>query len=621
MTSLQLVTVKAQNRYKGAMVAGRAMSWIDRLRARFDGNTGIASLAWLAGLVVLSETYHLTATSPTLIASLGWAWLGVLLAYLLAGAVVLVSSVLLFRDRVPPVLPVAAVFYALLSAKVLVIDADFLGTPGQKLGFAAATAALFTITFLAYRRLGTDLVFPIALVGYVNLLKVLRSGWSSRGGNVTAFLTSQQSLTTIATIAALCIVACVLASRVRKRGGRALLAGASCLLPITGIVQHSEVPRATWVDRGAATAHEPDIYVLSFDALRKDVFDQRCSAPASEAWRLVCDRSVRYQNVFAAGLQTPSILKNNLGFSGQCDASLPFRLARRGYATAMFYGARDRTIPGWRCFDHFYSGTGVELYNHFALPSLVSQLGPKAPLLRFKFLETIDLLDALREDQGKVRSPFFAYLHVLDFHAPYLPSSRRDDDAYLRQIPEFMSRCYVHHCDVTNEHDRSLIKAARSAYSATLDDAERHIAAVLRLAQHRRRPFRLIVTADHGELFGEHGAYAHGGGFVPELLAVPFAVYDSRHAEGREDCRLLTTAEAIEHAVGSGTEMQRGLEAREAITIEGPPLGRATINIAEGTIAYDIEKGFLRHRRTWRNLHDSEAGSVAFSPARCAPQK
>jgi hypothetical protein len=520
----------------------------------------------------------------------------------------------------PPLLAASAFFYALLSAKVLVVDASFLGTWAQKVVFTVATGALFISAFLAYRRLDTDLVFPIVIVGYVNLLKVLRQEWGTRGGDLTAFLTSASSLKSVAAIGVLCVIACALATRVRKRRARAWLAVASFLAPITGILQRSEIPRPKLADSGRAT-NEPDIYVLSFDALRKDVFDEQCRRRTDNVWKLICDRSVRYQNVFSAGLQTPSILKNNTGFEGRCESSLPGSLARRGFVTAMYYGSRDRTIPGWRCFDRFYSGRGAELYDHFALPSILSQFGPRAPILRFKFLETSDLLDALREDQAKVHSPYFAYLHVLDFHAPYVSSLRREDDAYLRSVPEFMSRCYLQHCDPTNAHDRSLIQAAKATYVETLQDAGRHMRAVLDIAERRRRPFRLIVTADHGELFGEHGGYAHGGGFVPELLAIPFAVYDSQQPEGREDCRLLTSAEAIEEAVRPGQGWDTAAEARGAIAIEGLPLGNATISMEEGTIAYSINKDFVAHRRTWRNLHETQTGKVAFAPSRCAPRR
>jgi arylsulfatase A-like enzyme len=160
-----------------------------------------------------------------------------------------------------------------------------------------------------------------------------------------------------------------------------------------------------------------------------------------------------------------------------------------------------------------------------------------------------------------------------------------------------------------------VIEQARGTYLESVTDIEAHVAEIFRIAEQRKRPFRLVVTSDHGELFGEHGAFAHGGGFVPELLSVPFVVYDSTERRGSRTCNLLTTAEALGAVTGAELALPR--VSRERIEIDGHPLGRAVVDGANGTITYTIAEEYLRHRNTWRNLHPHSAGVVPWTPARC----
>jgi hypothetical protein len=206
---------------------------------------------------------------------------------------------------------------------------------------------------------------------------------------------------------------------------------------------------------------------------------------------------------------------------------------------------------------------------------------------------------------------------VLDLHAPYVSLARRTDDRYLGStLPDFMAHCYVGGCDVKKEDHRALVGQAREAYLESVTDIEAHVAEVFRIAEQRKRPFRLVVTSDHGELFGEHGAFAHGGGFVPELLSVPFVVYDSTARRGSRTCDLLTTAEALRVVTEADPASPR--VSHDRIEIDGHPLGRAVVDAPNGTITYTIAEGYVRHRNTWRNLHPDATGVVPWTPARCA---
>jgi hypothetical protein len=594
------------------------MSWLRSYRARIPRARELVAAAGFVVLLLLSELYYLGVGQSTFAPTLGWSVVTLALVYLGVGAVAIALAVPFLDKSLAASLPVAATFYGLVSVKVLTIDADFLGTSAHRVTFGSFTVAFFVAAWALYRRLRTELAFFVLVLGYLGTLKWLQRDWVKRGGSLSAFLESSDSLRVLGIAALICGLALACVFAVRRGCWLASVAGALFVLLVASIVRDGEARRMTLGNEPRPSATQPDIYVLSFDALRKDAFDERCKAPRSDGWRQLCERSVRFENVLSSGLQTVPILERNIGFDGRCEGSLPSRLERRGYGTTMFFGSRQRTIPGWKCFDHFYSGDGAELFGHFALPSVLRLFGPEASRLRFKFLETRSVIEALGRAQRLTQGAFFAYLHVLDLHAPYVSRARWTDDRYLRSVvPEFMSRCYLGHCDAESAHDRVLIGQSRASYRETIDDIEHHAGEVMRLASRRGRAFRLVVTADHGELFGEHGAFAHGGGFVPELLSVPFVVYDSTARHGLRDCRLLTSAEAVALAVDPSAHTATRGVLSERIEIDGRPLGKAIADRASRTISHTIADDYISHRGTWRNLHDARSGTVPWVPARC----
>jgi choline-sulfatase len=124
--------------------------------------------------------------------------------------------------------------------------------------------------------------------------------------------------------------------------------------------------------------------------------------------------------------------------------------------------------------------------------------------------------------------PFFAYLHFLDIHWPYCPPKRvhwRFDPP-----PSAMNVCgnakalragLADGSIVATEADRRALDARYSEKLLSLDDRMGDLFREL-----RKRGLwddtLLVVTADHGQEFGEHGGFDHGTSLFDELLHVPF---------------------------------------------------------------------------------------------------
>jgi len=97
---------------------------------------------------------------------------------------------------------------------------------------------------------------------------------------------------------------------------------------------------------------------------------------------------------------------------------------------------------------------------------------------------------------ARLRPPFFLWAHFYDPHAHYMP----------RPVNRFGSR------DV-------------DLYDGEIADTDREIGELLRwIEAHGRGPTIILICADHGEEFGEHGGQYHGTTLYEEAVRVPLLV-------------------------------------------------------------------------------------------------
>lgn len=155
---------------------------------------------------------------------------------------------------------------------------------------------------------------------------------------------------------------------------------------------------------------------------------------------------------------------------------------------------------------------------------------------------------------GHRARPFFAYLHYLDPHYPYKPPAPFDNFAASRRRfrtsqavdagppemkepdepaapPEPFEQARRVRLD---ERERAAIAAT---YGAEVTAWDHELGALLRSLRRRGTLERtsVVVTADHGEEFMEHGCLGHGQQLFDESLHVPLVVRSPRAAPGSRD--------------------------------------------------------------------------------------
>jgi arylsulfatase A-like enzyme len=271
------------------------------------------------------------------------------------------------------------------------------------------------------------------------------------------------------------------------------------------------------------------------------------NTPHLERW---ARRGVLFRNAFATSPWTlPSHATIFTGlYPSEMDAgwmapldeertTLAEILAAHGYTTAGFvanlqYSTREAGLAqGFVRYEDFplslseivmSSSLGRVIINN---PMLRSATGYHDILGR---KTAADITNAFLDWAGAGPSrPFFAFLNYYDAHEPYLPPPPFDTafggtydrtEKLIRQLSPRMAE---------RSQKRGMSEAERRAEERAYDAAIAYLDAELgRLFEELERRGLLqntvvIVTSDHGELFGEHELFSHGNSLYAPTLHVP----------------------------------------------------------------------------------------------------
>ncbi len=164
----------------------------------------------------------------------------------------------------------------------------------------------------------------------------------------------------------------------------------------------------------------------------------------------------------------------------------------------------------------------------------------------------------------------FAYIHTVDPHSPYAPREmyRKFLKGTRGNLPERMYRPAPFMHQGLGE-DPEEVRVLRALYQGEVLFADHQFGSFLDLLEQLAILDRslVILVGDHGEEFGEHGAFDHGRTLHQEMLRVPLLVQypDARWAGTEVDERvsLLDVLPTVLHEVGI---------AREGIDLDGKPL-------------------------------------------------
>ena len=266
------------------------------------------------------------------------------------------------------------------------------------------------------------------------------------------------------------------------------------------------------------TLRDRDFLLITVDALRADTLRALGGHGLTPEIDQLAEQGMVFRRAYTpaphtsyalASLLTAKFIKPvvELGPAAQDHATLPDLLRRYGYRTAAFYPPAIFFVDGARFQALQSRGFGFEYRKEMYAPAD----------------ERVEQLAAYLA-QSEPGHPLFVWMHLFEPHEPYDPPA-----AFL--------------------HDES----ARGRYDGEVAYSDAAIGKLVRLFLAQKPNGVIIITADHGEEFGDHGGSFHGSTLYDEQVAVPL-VWFARGAvpAGRSDTpvELVDIASTILSAVG-----------------------------------------------------------------------
>jgi len=256
-----------------------------------------------------------------------------------------------------------------------------------------------------------------------------------------------------------------------------------------------------------ASAEAPIVVLVTVDALRGDLLRDRQLDALWPTLAKLRDDSIYFPRARTPGSQTAVSMATL--FSGRYFSQL--RWTKYGVARSrLAYPVDDPAVR----FPDLLTKAGVSTFKVASVRALANEFGLAGGFAEEDVIpagrgmavarQMIDPI-ALRLDHADGK-PLFVFTHLLEAHGPYIAGARYLP-RLLQSLPPGRRRINPSYLGAVMAVDKAF-----EGLVATLDDpriAERVV---------------LIVSADHGEAFGEHGYLEHAKSLHEELLDVPLLV-------------------------------------------------------------------------------------------------
>ena len=276
-------------------------------------------------------------------------------------------------------------------------------------------------------------------------------------------------------------------------------------------------------------AKPKNIILITVDSLRRDFvgcYDERGKGLTPNMGEFA-EKSVVFESAIAQGSYTrssvpsfftstyPWKLKPGGDISGR--PTLATVLKDNDYNTAFYHSNPflSKALGYNRGFDVF--DDSLLPWNINLSQKRTRQLGRlfriarKAPYLPAESLvkKSVSWLERATE-------PYFLWLHLMDPHGPY----QRQDGGYLEKFraERLWQKAVNSPADISDEERDKLIESYRSE----VNYADKQVGRLLEYLSEAEEDNVVVITADHGEEFGEHGDFSHNPKPFDELIRVPF---------------------------------------------------------------------------------------------------
>jgi len=281
-----------------------------------------------------------------------------------------------------------------------------------------------------------------------------------------------------------------------------------------------------------------NVIFLTIDALRKDVLG--CYRNKDELTPFIDslqDKCIKFTNAQSTGPYTqasfPGILTSSyyLEYGRQKKCS-PKRtlisevLKKSGITTAAFHS------NPYLC-DYFGWNRGWDIF----YDSMQDEVSDTVPYIKGDGINhKVDQWLFSYTKNNNYR-PFFLWTHYMDIHEPYIPSREYLDkvdpsidlseDEMLILFKEIILKR-----DISNPE---IVKLLKKLYDAEVRETDDYVKEFFKIFEKYGvlKDSVVIITADHGDEFGEHNSLSHDGKMYSELINIPLIIYSNNLTQSK----------------------------------------------------------------------------------------
>jgi arylsulfatase A-like enzyme len=279
-----------------------------------------------------------------------------------------------------------------------------------------------------------------------------------------------------------------------------------------------------------------NVILLSVDALRADHLGyhgyHRDTSPFLDS---LAERVARFDTAISASSHTreavPALLSGEYpevfaaeGFTHATE-TVADRLSAAGYRTAGFHSNPyvSRAYGFDSGFDTFDDDLAL---GQNRLTALIQRALDKFVLNKGEYHARAETINRKSLDWlDGVDKPFFVWNHYMDPHGPYNPPegyTYADRELSNSEAHDLYQKCIKRPDEVTEAERELLI----DAYDGEIRYLDEQLSAMFDGLEERGvlEESLVVVTADHGDAFGEHGYYTHPRYLHESLIHVPLLV-------------------------------------------------------------------------------------------------
>ncbi|HEO70680.1 MAG TPA: hypothetical protein ENN80_05405, partial [Candidatus Hydrogenedentes bacterium] len=281
----------------------------------------------------------------------------------------------------------------------------------------------------------------------------------------------------------------------------------------------------------AAADAPPRVLWITIDSLRADHLGFMGYARNTSPW---LDAFSRECAVFRRAIAPSNVTRRSVAgyMTGKFPTALaylepPLYLPLCEQTLAELFGAAGYRTLAWVTPSKLVKGVGFEQgFDHYHV--LLPRSAPKADIA--------EIIRHVRTHYTPERGKEFIYIHTMDVHLPYRPPIPYDglfaspyDRTVVREGSIFDGRGRSAYANLpyfaaTYDIQQADIDFLKSQYDGAIRYTDARLAELLETLHYAPESDFLVITADHGEQFYEHGYWGHGRLMFPEEIHVPLLV-------------------------------------------------------------------------------------------------